>query len=142
MFLKSMRALVAVLVMAGSTGIANIASANPSQIDPAAAAVAQSYFDALRAGDTRALMSLFGGEERSRSEAQLSDPGYSQFLLERYRNARFEMTDGGVKNGISYVDVTIWINDTESFRERLVLGPSGDPGDSSLHIVARKELDN
>jgi len=139
MFLKYMRALLAILLMAG--GI-NVAPADPSQIDPAAAAVAQSYFGALQAGDTKALLSLFGDDERSRSEAQLSDPGYSQFLVERYRNARFEMTDGGVRNGISYVDVTIWINDTESFRERLVLGPSADPGDSSLHIVARKELDN
>jgi len=139
MVLKSIRAFVATLLIAGGV---NLAAADSSQIDPAAATVTQGYFDALRAGDTKALLSLFAGDERSRSEAQLSDPGYSQFLLDRYRNARFEMTDGGVKSGISYVDVTIWINDTESFRERLVLGPSGDPGDSSLHIVARKELDN
>jgi hypothetical protein len=138
MVLKSIRAFVATLLIAGGV---NLAAADSSQIDPAAAAVAQSYFDALRAGDTKALLSLFAGDERSRSEAQLSDPTYSQFLSERYRNARFAVTDGGVRGGISFVDVTIWINDTESFMERLVLGPSGDPADPSLHIVARKELD-
>lgn len=137
MVLKYVRAFVATLLI---TGGINGAAAGQSQIDPAALAVAQSYFDALRAGDGRALLSLFAGNERSRSEAQLSDPAYSQFLSDRYRNARFEVTDGGVRSGISFVDITIWISDAESFKERLVLQPSADPADPSLHIVARKEL--
>jgi hypothetical protein len=136
MVLKSIRAFVATLLI---TGGVNVAAADSSQID-AAAAVAQSYFDALRAGDTKGLLSLFAGDERSRSEAQLSDPAYSQLLSDRYRNVRFEVTDGGVQYGISFVDITAWLNDVESFNERLVLHPSDDPADASLHIVARKEL--
>ena len=135
MIFNYMRAFVATLLMVG--GI-NGAVADQSQIDPAALAVAQSYFDALRAGDGETLLSLFAGKERSRSEAQLSDPAYSQLLSDRYRNARFEVTDGGVRSGISFVDITIWINDAELFKERRVLRPSGD--DAALHIVARKEL--
>jgi len=139
MVLKYVRVLLAALMMAG--GI-NAAAADQAQIDPAALAVAQSYFDALQSGDEQTLLSLFAADERSRSEAQLSDPDYSQYLVDRYRDARFEVSDGGVRNGISFVDVTIWLSDTESFKERLVLGPSGDPADTSLHIVARKELDD
>jgi hypothetical protein len=133
------RALVATLLYVGGV---NGAAADPSQIDPAALAVAQSYFDALRSGDEETLLSLFAGDERSRNETQLSDPDYSQYLVDRYRNARYEVTDGGVRNGISFVDLVIWISDTESFKERLILQSSTDPADSSLHIVARKELDD
>jgi hypothetical protein len=142
MVLKYIRALLATLLVAGGVSGATATAADVSQIDPAALAVAQSYFDALQAGDGNALLSLFAGDERSRSEVQLSDPDYSQFLVDRYRNARFEVSDGGVRNGVSFVDVTIWISDTESFKERLILGSAGDPADaSSLHIVARKELE-
>lgn len=130
--------LVATLLLAGTVGGV---AASQAQIKPAALAVAQSYFDALHSGDTTALLALFTGAERSRNQAQLSDPAYSQFLSNRYRNARFEVADGGVENGISFVDVTIWLNDTESFRERLVLQPSSDPADTSLHIVARRALE-
>ena len=135
MVLKIMRACVVTLLLVGGL---NGAVADPSQIEPAAHAVAQSYFDALRAGDGRALLALFAGKERSRSEAQLSDPAYTRFLSDRYRNARLEVVDGGVRSGVSYVDIKIWISATESFRERLVLQPSGEG--VSLHIVARKEL--
>jgi hypothetical protein len=137
MVLKSMRAFVAALFIAG--GI-NGAAADPAQIDPAALVVAQRYFDALRSGDRQALLSLFAGNERLRNEAQLSDPLYTQLLVEHYRNARFEVTDGGMKSGIPYVDITIWLSNTESLKERLVLRPSDDAADSSLHIVARMEL--
>jgi hypothetical protein len=70
----------------------------------------------------------------------LSDPAYSQFLTDRYSNARFEVIDGGVSNGLNFVDITIWLNATETVKERLILNTSGDPADTSLHIVARKEL--
>jgi hypothetical protein len=143
MVVKYVRALLASLLMAGGvSGVATAAAADLSQIDPAVLAVAQSYFDALQAGDGNALLSLFAGDERARNKAQLSDPDYSQFLVDRYRDARFEVSDGGVRNGVSYVDVRIWISDTESFNERLIIGSSGDPADTStLHIVARKELE-
>jgi len=132
------RILVAALLVLGATG--GVAGGQ-AQINPAELAVAQSYFDALRAGDTTALLALFAGTERSRNRAQLSDPTYSQFLSDRYRNARYEVSGAGVSNGLSFVDVTIWISDAESFRERLVLQPSSDPADTALHIVARKELE-
>ena len=137
MVFDKIKTYIAVLLMltAGQT-----AFAGQSGIEPAALAVAENYFSALQSGDRQALLSLFGEHERSRSEAQLSDPAYSQFLRDRYVNARLEIIDGGVNSGVSFVDIKIWINDTESFRERLVLKPSADPADSSLHIVARKEL--
>ena len=137
MVFDKMKACLAALLMltAGQVAFAGQAGA-----DPAALAVAESYFSALQSGDRQALLSLFGGRERSRSEAQLSDPAYTQFLRDRYVNARLEVTDGGVKSGVSFVDIRIWLNDYEAFRERLVLKPSDDPADSSLHIVARKEL--
>jgi len=138
MVLNSVRALVAALLMAGATGPV---VADQSQINPAALAAAQSYFDALRSGDTAALLALFAGTERSRYQALLSDPTYSQFLSDRYRNARFEVSGAGVNSGISFVDITVWISNAESFRERLVLQPSSDPADTGLHIVARKELE-
>jgi hypothetical protein len=137
MVLKYVRALVATLFVVGSV---NAATADQSHIAPAALAVAQSYFDALQSGDRQTLLSLFAADERSRNAAQLSDPDYSQYLVDRYRDARFEVADGGAKSGFSFVDITVWLNDTESFRERLLVQPSGDPADSSLHIVARKEL--
>ncbi len=135
-FNKIKTCLAALLMLAAG----QMAFAGQSGIDPVALAVAENYFSALQSGDRQALLSLFGGHERSRSEAQLSDPAYTQFLRNRYVNARLEIMDGGVKSGISYVDIKIWINDNEAFRERLVLKPSADPADSSLHIVARKEL--
>ena len=138
MVLNYVRALVATLLMVGAAvGV----FADQSQIKPAVRAAAQSYFDALRSGDTTALLALFAGTERSRNQIQLSDPTYSQFLLDRYRNARFEVSGAGVNSGISFVDVRIWISDAESFRERLVLQPSSGPANATLHIVARKELD-
>jgi len=133
------KALVAALLLI--TGVSgSVAAAGPVGVDPAAQAVAQTYFDALQAGDRRALLGLFAGRERMRSEAQLSDPDYSRFLVDRYRNARLEVTGGGERSGVSYVDVTIWINDSEAVRERLILKPSGEAG-GALSIVARKELD-
>jgi len=138
MVLNYVRALVATLLMVGAAvGV----FADQSQIKPAVRAAAQSYFDALRSGDTTALLALFAGTERSRNQIQLSDPTYSQFLLDRYRNARFEVSGAGVNSGISFVDVRIWISDAESFRERLVLQPSSGPANATLHIVARKELE-
>jgi hypothetical protein len=123
-----------------SCGGLPVAFGGQAGIDPASLAVAQTYFSALQSGDRQALLSLLAGKALTRSEAQLNDPAYSQFLAERYRNAWLEVTDGGVINGISYVDIIIWMNETESVRERLILKPSDDPSDPSLHIVARKEL--
>jgi hypothetical protein len=138
MVLHSVRGLVAALLMAGATGAV---VADQSQVNPAALAVAQSYFDALRSGDTTALLEMFAGAERSRTRLQLSDPTYSQFLSDRYRNARFEVSGAGLNSGSSFVDIEVWISDAESFKERLILGPSSDPADTELHIVARKDLD-
>jgi len=118
-----------------------IAIADQSQIDPQALAVAQSYFDALQAGNAQKLLSLFAGRERLRNETQLKDPTYPQFLADRYSSANLEVLDGGVRSGVSYIDIKIWINNNESVKERLILKPSDDPADSTLHIVARKELE-
>jgi len=140
MVIKGIKALVAaVLVIVGING--PVSAAGQASVDPAALAVAQSYFDALKSGDRQTLLTLLAGNERTRSEVQLNDPTYSQFLADRYRNARLEVAGGGVRGGVSYVDITIWINDTESVRERLILKPSSQSGGSSLSIVARKELD-
>jgi len=129
------QALVLALLM---LGLASRVVASQPQVDPAAQAVAQHYFDALRSGDRQALLSLFAGNERTRNQAQLSDPAYSQFLSDRYRQARFEIIGGGLENGSPFVDIRIWLNPVESFQERLILRPSSDPADASLHIVARK----
>ncbi len=138
---KSIRTLVVTLILfAGVTNGPAVFAAGQLQISPDALVVARTYFDALQAGDRQVLLSLFAGRERSRNEAQLNDPTYSQFLADRYSNARLEIVDGGVKSGITYIDITIWINDTESVKERLILKPSENQADSTLHIVARKEL--
>ncbi|HEB87040.1 MAG TPA: hypothetical protein ENI68_08515 [Gammaproteobacteria bacterium] len=141
MVVKSIKALVAiVLVIAATNGSVN--AAGQAQIDPAAlAAVAQTYFDALRGGDRQALLALLAGNERARSAAQLNDPAYSRFLTDRYKNARLEIMDGGMSSGVSYIDITIWLNATESVKERLILKALSGSGGSPLSIVARKELD-
>ena len=140
MVVKGIKALVAaVLVIIGING--PVSAAGQASVDPAALAVAQSYFDALKSGDRQTLLTLLAGNEHARSEVQLNDPTYSQFLVDRYRNASLEVAGGGVRDGVSYVDIIIWINDTESVRERLILKPSSQSGGSSLSIVARKELD-
>jgi len=140
MMFKSLQALIATwLVIAGISGPAS--AAGPSRIDPAAVAVAQTYFDALKSGDRQTLLALLSGNERTRIEVQLNDPKYSDFLTQRYGNASLEIVDGGVKGGVSYIDITIWINATESVRERLILKPSSKSGGSPLSIVARRELD-
>lgn len=137
MVFDKMKMCLAALVM---LIVGQAACAGQAGVDPAALAVAENYFSALQLGDRQALLSLFGSRERSRTEAQLSDPAYSQFLRDRYANAWLEITDGGVRSGVSFVDIKIWINDNESFGERLVLKPSDDPRASSLQIVTRKEL--
>jgi hypothetical protein len=130
--------MVAALIVAG--GSARLSVAGPDDVDPAALAVAQTYFAALQSGDRDTLLSLFAGRALASNEAQLSDPDYSQFLVDRYSSARFEVSNGGVQNGVAFVDVTIWLNDTESVRERLVMKPSADAADSSLYIVSQSEL--
>lgn len=130
--------VVTALLVAG--GSARLGIAGPEDVDPAALAVAQTYFAALQSGDRETLLSLFAGRALAGNEAQLSDPDYSQFLVERYSNARFEVINGGVQNGISFVDVAIWLNDTEAVRERLVMKPSADSAGSALHIVSQTEL--
>lgn len=130
--------VVAALILAG--GSARLCIAGPDDVDPAALAVAQTYFAALQSGDREALLALFADRALASNEAQLNDPDYSQFLVDRYSNARFEVINGGVQNGIDFVDIAIWLNDTESVRERLVIKPSPDPADSTLHIVSQSEL--
>jgi len=141
MVVKRIKALIAtVLVMASINGQVS-AAVGQGGIDPAARAVAQMYFDALRGGDRQTLLALLAGNERARSAVQLNDPAYSRFLTDRYNNARLEIVDGGVNSGVSYIDITIWLNATESIKERLILKASGGPVNAPLSIVARKELD-
>lgn len=140
MVVKNIKALIAiVLVIAATNGTAN--AAGQAQIDPAALAVAQTYFDALRGGDRQVLLALLAGNERARSAAQLNDPAYSRFLTDRYKKARLEIMEGGMSRDVSYIDITIWLNATESVKERLILKTLSSSGGSLLSIVARKELD-
>jgi len=130
--------VTALLLLIASAGMAE----NTASIDPETRAVAETYFDALRAGDQQTLLSLFADKERAKNEDQLRDPAYSWFLMDRYRNARLEITGGGTYSGIPFVDITIWLNDVETIRERLILRPSTDPFAPPLQIVGRKELSN
>lgn len=140
MVVKSIKALIAiVLVIAAINGPVN--AAGQAQIDPAALAAAQTYFDALRGGDRQVLLALLAGNERTRNAAQLNDPAYSRFLADRYKNARLEIVGEGVSSGVAYIDITIWLNATESVKERLILKALGGPEGFPLSIVARKELD-
>lgn len=139
MVVNGIKALIAtVLMIIGISG--PVSAAGQASIDPAALAVAQTYFNALKSGDRQTLLTLLVGHERTRSAAQLDDPAYSRFLTDRYNNARLEVVGGGVRSGISYIDITIWLNATESVKERLILKPAS-AGSSSLSIMARKELD-
>jgi len=142
MTFKYIRTLVAALLMVAAGSHAALAADNQSQIDPAAESLARTYFSALQSGNRQVLLSLFTGTARARNEAQLNDPAYSQFLVERYSTARLEIVAGGVHGGISFVDIAIWLNGNEFVGERLLLKPSADPADASLYIVARKELLN
>ena len=136
---KFTKGLIAVLLVAtGASG--SLALAGQPGVDPAALDVAQRYFAALKSGDTQALLALLGGKAHTYNQAQLNDPDYSQFLANRFANARFQVTGGGEQNNILFVDIAIWLNDTESTKERLILKPSKDAAGSSLHITARKEL--
>ena len=135
-FLRTLGVAALILVI----GSGRLAAGGQADVDSAALAVAQMYFAALQSGDRQALLSLLADRALERNKAQLEEPAYSQFLTDRYSNARFEVSNGGVKNGVTFVDITIWLNNTETIKERLVLKPSGDPTDPSLHIVAQQEL--
>jgi hypothetical protein len=132
------RYLKIILISLLLTGSAAVTA--QSSVDPAARAVAEAYFDALQAGDLQALLTLLTGQERARSQERLSDPDYSLFLVERYRNARLEITASGVQSGFLFVDIAIRLNDLEAVRERLILEPSSDPAVHGLTIVGRKEI--
>ncbi|MGE5241963.1 MAG: hypothetical protein ACM3NI_09985 [Bacteroidota bacterium] len=132
---RLLRALAASLFFIGTGNVVVQADS-----DPGAAGVAQAYFEALRSGNRQALLSLFAGSERQRSEAQLNDPAYSQFLIARYSNARLEITASGEQGGIPFVDIAIWLNAVESVKERLVLRATGNSTGLRYVIAARKEL--
>jgi len=139
LFVQSIQVLIVlVFIVAGLSGRAD--AAGQVQVEPAALAVAQNYFDALKSGDRHTLLALLSGRERARSDAQLNKPDYSQFLIDRYRNARLEVIGGGVEDGFLSVDIAIWLNVSESVKERLILKPLDGTG-SSLSIVAREELE-
>jgi len=125
-------------------GVASGGNAAGSQVgvEPEVLNVAETYFEALRTADFQTLLSLLAGDERAGIETQLSDPAYTDFLIDRYRNARLEIGGSGAKGDYRFVDITIWINDVESFRERLILQPNDDSAGRSMHIVAREVLHN
>jgi len=104
--------------------------------------VAETYFAALAAGDRQTLMSLLSGDELIRSESQLSDPEYSQFLINRYSSATLEIVGSGVRDGLHTVDIIIWLNDFESIKERLILQAIESPEGTSYRIVSREEFNN
>ncbi len=138
-----MKALLvsALLVVAG--GGPRAALAGPDDIDPVCLSMAQAYFAALQNGDRQALLSLFAGRSLHRNKAQLADPAYSRFLVDRYAGARFEVTNGGMISGTQFIDIAIWINGgKESVKERLFFRPSGNLPTGPMRIVARKELLN
>lgn len=128
--------VTALLLLIASAGMAE----NTASIDPETRAVAETYFDALQAGDRQTLLGLLTGRELARNEDQLNDPAYSWFLVNRYNNARLEITDGGVYSGFPFIDIAIWLNDVEAIRERLILQPSAESSASPFQIVGRKEL--
>jgi hypothetical protein len=133
-------ALTAVLLVCG--GASSLCSADAeSQIEVDVLNVANAYFEALRNGDRETLLSLFSAKFRKRMEAQLSDPAYTQFLIDRYRSARLELGDSGARGGLRFVDITICLDDTECIKERLFLRESGNPADRPLSIARKVPVD-
>ena len=130
------------LLVTGAYGASAAGSPNSTRTERDVQTVAESYFQALQAGDRQTLLSLFSGKERDDLESQTSDPAYVQFLAQRYSEARLEIGDSGSQGSNQFVDVTIWLGNGEAVSERLVLETTNDRGQRAYHIVARKVLNN
>jgi hypothetical protein len=128
------------LVLGVASGVH--AAGSQVRIEPEVVNVAETYFEALRTADLQVLLSLLAGDERAGIETQLSDPAYTDFLIDRYRNARLEIEGSGAKGDYRFVDITIWITEVESFSERLILQRNDDPAGRRMYIVAREALHN
>ena len=63
----------------------------PSDIDPEAASVMDSYFLALAYGDTVTLETLLGGDLLSKRRMLLDNPAYSDNLRNTYQGAEFKI---------------------------------------------------
>lgn len=137
-----LRMLTATLLICSGGGVYGAGGKSQVEPEPDVRDVADEYFEALRTGDRQTLLSLFSGQGRQGIEAQLSDPAYTQFLIDRYRNARLETNDSGARGETRFVDITIWLNDTEYIKERLILKEAGDPNSRPLSIVARRVLNH
>lgn len=113
-----------ILALAAGVAWVGVAAASvPSDIRQ----TLQQWFDGLRNGDTVALASLLGPEERARNGAMLQNPGYSGFLRERYRGARLAIIDHRRDpEGVWLLDVEIALGPDDVIRERYVFaGPQG-----------------
>ena len=102
--------------------------------------VAETYFAALSAGDRQTLLSLLAEDELMRSEDQLRDPAYSDFLTNRYSSARLEIVGSDTQGELHSIDIIIWMNDVESIKERLMLRAIETPEGTSYRIVSREEF--
>jgi hypothetical protein len=127
------------LLVTGVYGLSVAGNPDSTRTERDVQAVAESYFQALQAGDRQTLLSLFSGKERDDLDSQTSDPAYVQFLVERYSDARLEVGDSGSQGSNQFVDVTIWLSNVEALRERLLLSAS-KPGRRDYKIVAREVL--
>ena len=135
---KLFKACILSLLLLGNG--AGYAASGQAVVDADARNVAEQYFAALSAGDRETLLSLLAGDELIRSESQLRDPAYSQFLTSRYSNARLEIAGSGILGDFRTVDIIIWLNEVESIKERLILRATESPAGTTYHIVSREEI--
>lgn len=129
--------IVSLLLLGNGTGYA---ASNQTPIEPDILNVAETYFAALSSGDLQALLSLLAEDELTGIENQLRDPEYSQFLINRYSDARLEVVGSSAQGELYSVDIIIWMNDIESIKERLILRAIGSPEGTSYRIVSREEF--
>ena len=135
---KPIKSLIFSLLLLGNG--AGYAADYQADVNPDTEYVAEAYFAALMAGDRQTLLSLLAEDELIRSENQLRDPAYSQFLTNRYSSARLEIAGSGVLGEFHTVDIIIWLNEVESINERLILRATESPEGTAYRIVSREEL--
>jgi hypothetical protein len=112
------------------------AAATGQPANPADALVS-AYYDALRSGDVDGMARLIGGRLLRQQQALLSNPTYSEHLLEAYGDRSFSITEHSQTADANriVVEVEETIAADERIRLQYVLEWSSEPGNSGFRIV-------
>lgn len=87
-----------------------------------AKAVVDRYMNSLFTGDIKTIKKCLGKDLRDRRKNTFKDPNYASFLIDRYDGATYRIIENiEKKNGMSFVDVEITFNTSQTLIIRLLI---------------------